>query len=232
MKKPEIIFEDSHLLIIVKPPNMPAQGDPSGDPDLLSVMKEYLREKYHKPGGAYLGLVHRLDRPVGGLMALAKTSKAAARLSEQVRTKTMERQYLTVVRGDAPDGGQLSDFLIKYAGTNTVHVVPKDRKGAKEARLSYACLGRKEGMSLLKVRLYTGRSHQIRVQLTHAGYPLFGDARYGHGKPGQQIALWGAFLSLDHPTQKERLHFSALPPLEIEPWNCFQEEIGTLEQAF
>ena len=226
MKTPDVVYEDNHLLIACKPPNMPTQGDPTGDPDLLSVMKDYLKEKHGKPGEAYLGLVHRLDRPVGGLVALAKTSKAAARLSEQVRTKTMDRQYLTVVRGETPEEGELTDWLLKYAGTNTVHVVLAGRRGAKEAQLSFRQLATREGMSLLLVKLYTGRSHQIRVQLTHAGFPLWGDGRYGGGKPGQQIALWGAFLSLTHPTKKTRLHFSTLPPAEAEPWNLFQEEIA------
>ena len=231
MTRPEIVFEDNHLLIVCKPPNMPTQSDPSGDPDLLSVMKEYLKEERQKAGEAYLGLVHRLDRPVGGLVALAKTSKAAARLSEQVRAKTMGRRYLAAVRGDAPEEGELTDWLLKYAGTNTVHVVPAERRGAKEARLAFRRLARREGMSLLLVRLYTGRSHQIRVQLSHAGYPLWGDARYGGGKPGQQIALWGAFLSLAHPTKKTRLRFTALPPAEAEPWRLFSGEIGEIAAA-
>ena len=229
--EPRVVYEDNHLLIVCKPPNMPTQSDPSGDPDLLTVMKGYLTEKYRKSGEAYLGLVHRLDRPVGGLVALAKTSKAAARLSEQVRTKTMDRRYLCVVRGDAPEEGELTDWLLKYAGTNTVHVVPAGRRGAKEARLSFRRLASREGMSLLLVRLYTGRSHQIRVQLSHAGFPLWGDARYGGGRPGQQIALWGAFLSLDHPTKKARLQFTALPPADGEPWRLFSGEIGETAAA-
>ena len=231
MKEPAVVYEDNHLLIVCKPPNMPTQSDPSGDPDLLTVMKAYLKEERGKPGEAYLGLVHWLDRPVGGLVALAKTSKAAARLSEQVRAKTMGRRYLTIVRGDAPEEGELTDWLLKYAGTNTVHVVPPGRRGAKEARLSFRCLARREGMSLLLVRLYTGRSHQIRVQLSHAGFPLWGDARYGGGRPGQQIALWGAFLSLAHPTRKEEMHFTALPPADGEPWRLFSLKIGEIAAA-
>ena len=228
MKWPEVVLEDNHLLIVVKPPNMPTQADASGDPDLQSVMKQYLKDKYAKPGEVYLGLVHRLDRPVGGLVALARTGKAAARLSEQVRTKTMERRYLAVVRGEAPETGELTDWLLKDPGTNTVRTVPEGTDGAKEARLSFHRLAQKKEMSLLLVTLFTGRSHQIRVQLSHAGFPLFGDARYGKGRPGEQIALWGAFLSLMHPTKKERLNFSALPPAETNPWCCFQDEIVAL----
>ena len=220
-----VVGEDNHILVVVKPQNMPTQADDSGDPDLQSVMKDYVAEKYHKPGAVYLGLVHRLDRPVGGLVVLARTSKAADRLSAQVREKTLSRQYLTVVRGHAPDSAALSDWLLKDSATNTVRVVPEGTAGARDARLSFVCLCRADGLSLLRVRLYTGRSHQIRVQLSHAGFPIWGDARYGGGKPGEQIALWGAFLGMIHPTQKEAMQFSALPPIEKAPWKCFAEAL-------
>ncbi|MBR2942676.1 MAG: RluA family pseudouridine synthase [Clostridia bacterium] len=224
-----VVYEDNHLLVVVKPPNMPTQADASGDPDLHSTMKQYIAEKYQKPGAVYLGLVHRLDRPVGGLVVLAKTSKAADRLSEQVRKKTLARQYVAAVRGDAADERELNDYLLKDEKTNTVRAVPANTPGAKDAKLVYRCVGREGELSLLRVRLFTGRSHQIRVQLSHSGVPIWGDARYGAGKPGQQIALWGAHLGLVHPTKKEEMHFDALPPREAMPWRIFGEEIWQSE---
>ncbi|MGN0995478.1 MAG: RluA family pseudouridine synthase [Candidatus Ventricola sp.] len=216
-----IAYEDNHLLVVVKPPNMPTQADASGDPDLHSTMKRYIAEAYQKPGAVYLGLVHRLDRPVGGLVVLARTSKAADRLSQQVRQKTLARQYVAAVRGKAPERGELTDTLLKDERTNTVRVVAPGTPGGKDARLCYARVASEQGLSLVRVRLYTGRSHQIRVQLSHAGTPIWGDARYGAGRPGEQIALWGAHLGLVHPTTKETLHFTALPPRDAMPWRCF-----------
>ncbi len=224
-----IVYEDNHLLIVVKPSNMPTQADASGDPDLHSTMKQYIAETYNKPGAVYLGLVHRLDRPVGGLVALAKTSKAADRLSEQVRQKTLSRQYVAAVRGDAPDARELSDYLLKDERANTVRVVPQNTTGAKDAKLCYAKAGEAGGLSLLRVKLFTGRSHQIRVQLSHSGNPIWGDARYGAGRPGEQIALWGAHLGLVHPTKKEEMHFTALPPMARAPWDRFSLEIWERE---
>ena len=224
-----IAYEDNHLLIVVKPPNMPTQADASGDPDLLTVMKAYVAETYHKPGAVYLGLVHRLDRPVGGLLALARTSKAADRLSAQVRDKTLAREYVAAAQGDVDAPGELTDWLLKDERTNTVRAVLQGTPGAKIARLSYAPVGRADGLTLLRVKLYTGRSHQIRVQLAHMGHAIWGDARYGGGRPGQQIALWGAHLGLVHPTKKEAMRFDALPPMDAEPWRRFGPEAWARE---
>ena len=184
-----IVYEDNHLLVVVKPPNMPTQADASGDPDLHSTMKRYIAEKYQKPGAVYLGLVHRLDRPVGGLVVLARTSKAADRLSAQVRDKTLARQYVAAVRGTPEAEAELCDWLLKDERTNTVRAVAQGTPGAKDARLRYARVGAADDLTLVRVRLFTGRSHQIRVQLAHHGMPIWGDARYGSGRPGQQIAL-------------------------------------------
>lgn len=216
-----IVYEDNHLLVVVKPPNMPTQADSSRDGDLLSVMKAYVGQKYNKPGEVYLGLVHRIDRPVGGLVVIARTSKAAERLSKQVREKTLSRGYLACVQGSAKDAATLEDSLLKDAAKNMVRVVPQATAGAKDAKLQYWCCDRDEALSLVRVRLYTGRSHQIRVQLAHAGLPIWGDARYGGGQSGQQIALWGAFLRLEHPTKKERLAFYAPPNAFSQPWKRF-----------
>ena len=220
----QIVYEDNHLLVVVKPPNMPTQADASGDPDLHGTMKRYIAEKYNKPGAVYLGLVHRLDRPVGGLVVLAKTSKAADRLSEQVRKKTLARQYVAAVRGEARNEAELNDWLLKDEKTNTVRAVSAGTPGAKDAKLVYRRVGAGGGLSLVRVKLFTGRSHQIRVQLSHSGNPIWGDARYGAGRPGEQIALWGAHLGLVHPTKKEEMHFDAPPPKDAMPWRLFGED--------
>ena len=225
----QIVYEDNHLLVVVKPPNMPTQADASGDPDLHSTMKRYIAEKFDKPGAVYLGLVHRLDRPVGGLMVLARTSKAADRLSGQVREKTLARQYVAAVRGSAPEHAELRDWLLKDERTNTVRAVAAGTPGAKDAHLTWQKAGEADGLSLIRVKLFTGRSHQIRVQTSHAGFPIWGDARYGAGRPGEQIALWGAHLGLVHPTKKEELRFTALPPRDARPWHGFGEAIWARE---
>jgi len=225
-----IVYEDNHLLVVVKPPNMPTQADASGDPDLHSTMKRYIAETYNKPGAVYLGLVHRLDRPVGGLVVLAKTSKAADRLSEQVRKKTLARQYTAAVRGRAKDEAELCDWLLKDEKTNTVRCVREGTPGAKDAKLVYRRVGESEGLSLVRVKLFTGRSHQIRVQLMNSGTPIWGDARYGAGRPGEQIALWGAHLGLVHPTKKEEMHFDALPPMDQMPWRLFGADVWKNEE--
>lgn len=219
-----VLYEDNHLLVVVKPPNLPVQADASGDIDLLTLMKGYIGEKYHKPGAVYLGLCHRLDRPVGGMMVLARTSKAAARLSAAFAGHGVQKTYLAVVRGAAPDQMELCDYLLKDGRSGMVKVVEASAPGAKQARLVSENLARREGLSLQKVRLMTGRSHQIRVQHANAGFPLWGDARYGQGRPGEQIALWAARLEFEHPTRKTPMRFVSLPP-ESGAWAVFRDEI-------
>ncbi len=210
-----ILYEDNHLLVVEKPVNIPVQADISGDEDLLSLLKRYLRERYNKPGEAYLGMVHRLDRPVGGVMAFAKTSKAAARLTAQFRSHEAKKRYCAIVTGDPKPNAALTDWLYKDEKTFSSCVVPAGTDGAKEARLSYALLARSEKDALLDIELYTGRSHQIRVQLSHAGLPIVGDQRYKeNAKPGTQIRLWAYALTLTHPTQKEPMTFFSAPPWE------------------
>jgi len=205
-----VIYEDNHLLIVEKPPNLLTQGDATGDPSLVDEAKAYLKEKYDKPGDVYLGLVHRLDRPVGGLVALARTSKAASRLSGQLRTHAMRREYLAVAHGaDIVPSGECTDYLLDENGT--VRIVPGGTPGAKEAVLEWTVLGTQNETTLLHIRLQTGRKHQIRVQLAKLGHPIVQDMRYGVDSPGEPIALWGAKLTLTHPTKKEAMTFSSKP---------------------
>lgn len=218
-----IVYEDNHLLVAVKPPNMPSQEDVSGDRDILSLLKDDIKKRYNKPGNVYLGLVQRLDRPVGGLMVFARTSKAASRLSEAVRTRSIDKQYWAVVRGKPQAAkDRLEHYLRKDAQKNTVSVVSSDAPGAKQAILTYEVLETAGDLSLLNVVLETGRPHQIRVQLAHIGCPLYGDQRYGASvnKPGQQIALWSRQLSFVHPVRKEPLSFQSNPPNQY-PWDVF-----------
>ena len=225
-----VLYADNHLLVVEKPANLPTQADSSGDDDLLSILKRYIAEKYHKPGAVYLGLVHRLDRPVGGVMVFARTSKAASRLSETFRTHEQDRRYLAVTEGEIASEMTLEDDLIKDGRTGMVRAVKEGTPGAKQARLITRPQAVREGLTLTQVQLFTGRAHQIRVQHAHAGHPLWGDKRYGHGVPGRQIALWAYFLALEHPTRHERLCFTSRPPRQ-GAWNAFEGEIDRLIEA-
>jgi len=219
-----VIYEDNHLLIVEKPPNLLTQGDATGDPSLVDEAKAYLKEKYDKPGDVYLGLVHRLDRPVGGLVALARTSKAASRLSEQLRTHRMQREYFAVVHGaDIAAHGTCSNALLDDEGT--VCVVPEGTGNAKEAVLHWKTLGTRDELALVHIRLETGRKHQIRVQLQNIGHPIVQDMRYGVDPPGEPIALWGAVLHLTHPTKNEAMTFYSRP--KGKAFALFQPEIDT-----
>ena len=211
MAEPKILYEDNHLLIAVKPPGMPSQEDESGDLDMLTALKGYIKEKYNKPGEAWLGLVHRLDRPAGGAMAFARTSKAAARLSEQMRSGSFQKEYLCVCTG-TPPGGRLEHYLRKDTRTNTVTASAAEFPNSQWAALDYKPLETRDGLTLCRVQLLTGRPHQIRVQLCTAGYPLWGDQRYNpNAHPGQWLALWSRKIELDHPTRGERMMFECLP---------------------
>lgn len=214
MQKLKVIYEDNHIIVVEKTPNIPSQSDKTGDIDMLTIVKQYIKEKYCKPGNVYLGLVHRLDRPVGGIMIFAKTSKAAGRLSEQIRNKTFKKKYLAVVDGKIEKrSGVLEDYLYKDERNNMSKVVSKDKKNAKLAKLDYEVITYNEvkNLSLVKINLHTGRHHQIRVQLSHFGHSIFGDQKYGTRGQGKQIALWAYELTIQHPISKEEITFKDLP---------------------
>ena len=216
--KINIIYEDNHILVVEKPINIPVQEDSSKDEDLLSILKKYIKEKYNKPGNVYLGLVHRLDRPVGGIMVFARTSKAASRLSEQIRNKTFNKIYNAVVIGNINESGTLKDKLLKDEKNNIVRI---DEKG-KDAILNYNKIDFKNDMSLVEIDLETGRSHQIRVQFAHYGYPLYGDNKYNkNAKVGEQVALFAKRIEFVHPTTKEKLIFEIDLPNRY-PFNLFK----------
>lgn len=219
-----ILYEDNHLLVVNKPKGVLSQEDHTGEPDVLNLCKEYIKQEYNKPGNVFLGLLHRLDRPVSGVMMLAKTSKAASRISEQIRKRKLDKTYLVVVNGTAPENGFLTHHLLKNNETNVVKVVSGDTKQAKKAQLTFQRLSISEGLSLLRVSLITGRAHQIRVQLADHGYPIWGDHKYGSGKQNS-IALHAFELACEHPTLKKEVKFKALPELGY-PWNLFQSEIN------
>lgn len=215
-----VIYEDNHLLVVEKPINIPVQEDSSKDKDLLTILKEYLKNKYNKPGNVYLGLVHRLDRPVGGIMVFAKTSKAASRLSEQIRKNEFNKVYNAVVIGNIDKEKKLVDKLLKDEKRNIVTVNPK----GKESILNFKKIYNKDNLSLVEINLETGRSHQIRVQMSHYGYPLYGDQKYNkNAKVGEQVALFAKKISFVHPTTKEKLVFELDLPRRY-PFNIFRKE--------
>ncbi|MDR1773795.1 MAG: RluA family pseudouridine synthase [Clostridioides sp.] len=224
----KVLYEDNHIIVVEKPVNILSQSDSTGDKDMITLLKLFLKEKYNKPGNVFVGLVHRLDRPVGGVMIFAKTSKAASRLSEQVRNKTFKKTYLAVVDGNFKKNyGEFEDYLYKNKKTNTVYIVDKNHKDAKNALLSYKVLESIEDknlrkFSLVEIDLKTGRPHQIRVQFSSRNHTLFGDQRYGkNSKVGEQLALWSHKIEILHPTTKEKMIFESNPP-EKYPWKIFK----------
>ena len=217
MNKINVLYEDNHIIVVEKPINMLSQSDSTKDIDLLTLVKQYIKEKYKKPGNVYVGLVHRLDRPVGGVMVFAKTSKAASRLSRQIANQEMKKSYLAIVDGIInEEHGIYQDKIEKNRDGNSII----SEKG-KTAILEYKVLERnkKENKTLVKISLKTGRHHQIRVQFSYHGHPLSGDQRYGKNDK-TQIALYAYRLELTHPTTKKRLSFQILPP-QIDHWTEF-----------
>lgn len=222
--KINVIYEDNHIIVVEKPVNIPSQGDKTGDIDMLTLIKEYIKEKYNKPGNVYLGLVHRLDRPVGGVMVFAKTSKAASRLSEQVREKVFQKRYLVICNGKMEKtSGTLEDYLLKNERSNMSKVVKEGTKNSKYANLDYEVLkyDKDLDLSVLKILLHTGRHHQIRVQLASRGHSIYGDQKYGGRGHGKQITLWAYSLTIFHPITKEEMEFKAIPQ-KISSWKILE----------
>ncbi len=206
LPKINIIYEDNHILVVEKPINIPVCEDESKDLDLLSILKDYIKVKYNKPGNVYLGLVHRLDRPVGGVMVFAKTSKAAGRLSKQVSEHTLKKTYYAVVYGKVKEKDTLVDYLYKDTKKNISYVVDKTK--GKESILDYKLISYKDNYSLVEINLKTGRSHQIRVQFSSRGFPLIGDAKYNKNHDGKtNVALFAKKLDFIHPVTKEQMIF-------------------------
>ncbi len=218
-----ILHEDNHVIVVLKPQNVPSCEDESKDKDMLTVIKEYIKIKNNKPGNVYVGLVHRLDRPTGGVMVFAKSSKAASRLSEQMKTGDFEKKYYTVLVGVPRESkATLTNYMKKNPINNMVYVCPQTVEGAKFAELEYRVIQEVGGYCFTEVKLHTGRTHQIRVQMAHMGTPVFGDMRYGgeNAKKGR-LALWATSLSFTHPVSKERLCFKIEPPKDLIPWKAF-----------
>ena len=226
MEELTILHEDNHIIVVLKPQNVPTCEDESKDLDLLNMIKDYIKTTYNKQGNVYLGMVHRLDRPTGGVMVFAKSSKAASRLSEQMKDGDFEKKYYTVLVGKPKeDKATLTGYMKKNAVNNMVYMCGETVSGAKFAQLDYTVLEHKDGLSLTEVRLHTGRSHQIRVQMSSVGTPVYGDMRYGgeSAKKGH-LALWAYYLSFTHPVTKERMVFRVQPPKDLSPWSTFDTE--------
>ncbi|MBN1104213.1 MAG: RluA family pseudouridine synthase [Deltaproteobacteria bacterium] len=209
----EVLYEDNHLIAVLKPAGVLVQGDRSGVPSLMDMTKEYIKSKYGKPGKVFLGLLHRLDRPVSGVVLFARTSKAASRLSEQWRSRSVKKVYWALVHGRMePPAGTLTSYLKK--GPSRVETGFEGARGVQEATLSHRTLRRSEPHSLLEIHLHTGRKHQIRVQLAAAGCPIVGDVKYG-GTPsrsGPGLCLTARSLTFIHPTRGEEVTIEAPPP--------------------
>lgn len=219
MNRLNILYEDNHIIVVVKPNNVLSQGDNTGDIDMLTLIKGYLKEKYNKPGNVYLGLVHRLDRPVSGVMVFAKTSKAASRLSMQVANHTFKKTYLAIVNNiDIEDSGEYVDYIVKTSDNSSKI---SDEENGKYCKLMYTTLERNKdlNLALVKINLETGRHHQIRVQFSSRNHVLYGDQRYGK-KDNKQICLHACRIEFIHPVTKEKMLFESLPP-KVGMWLNF-----------
>lgn len=219
-KSIKILYEDNHLIVVVKPAGIPSQADKTGDEDMLSLLKLYIKEKYNKPGDVYLGLVHRLDRMTSGIMVFARTSKAASRLSKNIREGDFKKRYLAVLNGYLQKEQKsilLENYLVKDERNNISKVTNKDVKNSKLASLEYKVLdnfiANNKEYTYVEVKLNTGRHHQIRVQFSNIGHSLYGDIKYGKNvnKTGQKLALFAYNLSFFHPTKDEVMEFRVLP---------------------
>lgn len=217
----DILYEDNHCLVLDKPAGLLTQGDVTGEPTALEWARAYLKARYAKPGNVFVGLVHRLDRPTSGVLLLARTSKAAARLSEQFRAGTVEKIYWAVVEGGLDeDSGEWTDRLWKDERRNIVHVVDDEASEGRKARLAFRVIGRGPKWTTLELRPLTGRSHQIRIQLASRGLPIVGDRKYGAKSTLQaldgrtRVALHANRMSFTHPTRGEAISVIAPVPAD------------------
>ena len=218
-----VIYEDNHLIVVEKPYGVLSQSDITGDDDMLSLCKAYIKKKYKKPGDVYLGLVHRLDRPTGGVMVFARTSKAAARLTKQIQSGKFEKSYIAVLAARPQiSKGKLVHYLLKDEDDRIAKVVDANNKGAKRAELEYEVLDEKDGLTLVSIKLLTGRFHQIRAQFNEIGCSVYGDMKYGDCDVKDKLALFACEVCLEHPTKKERMCFKAEP--KQYPFSLFEEQ--------
>lgn len=215
----QILYEDNHLLAVAKPPGLITQGAAAGEPSVVEWARQSLKERYHKPGNVYVGVVSRLDAHASGVVLLARTSRAAARLAEQFRERSVQKTYWALVAGNPPDAGECEHWLLEDDAQRQVRVVSPGAPGGKLARLRFRRLGGQAGVAWLEVDLETGRKHQIRVQLAERGWPILGDRKYGSRQAFPQgIALHARSLVVDHPTRHEPLELSAPPPPAWRKW--------------
>lgn len=222
----DVVYEDNHLIIVNKSSSEIVQGDKTGDKPLAEMVKEYIKQKYHKPGNVFLGVVHRLDRPVSGLVVFARTSKALARLNEMFRTKEVHKTYWAIV-GNCPltEEGELVHWLVRNEKQNKSYAYDKEKPEAKKAILDYKLIGRSERYFLLEVDLKTGRHHQIRCQLAKMGCPIKGDLKYGspRSNPDGSICLHARRVRFVHPVSKQEIDVTAPVP-EGNLWHSFQND--------
>lgn len=220
----DILYEDNHILVCIKPVGILSQSDSSGEEDMITILKEYVEAKHE---AAEIGPVHRLDRNVGGVMVFSKKAFVAAKLSKDIQDRNFHKEYYAVVHNCPEEKqGVWKDLLFKDSSKNKSFVVARPRKGVKEASLEYEVVGTKDSplgvVSLVRIRLHTGRTHQIRVQFSSRKMPLVGDGKYGSKDNGCEIALWSYKLEFKHPVKKNKIEFSKLPA-DCYPWNLFEQ---------
>lgn len=212
-----VVYEDNHIIIVYKESGEIVQGDKTGDTPLSDIVKDYIKEKYQKPGNVFLGVVHRLDRPVSGLVVFARTSKALSRLNEMFRIGEVHKTYWAITKNmPAIEEGRLEHWLVRNEKQNKSYAYAKEKPGAKKAVLEYKMIGRTDNYSLLEVRLLTGRHHQIRCQLAAMGCPIKGDLKYGaqRSNPDGSISLLSHRVEFVHPVSKERIDVTSPVPAD------------------
>lgn len=228
----EVIYEDNHIIVVNKAPGEIVQGDKTGDEPLVETLRRYIKEKYAKPGNVFCGVVHRLDRPVGGLVIFAKTSKALSRLNDMLRNGEIHKTYWAISR-NAPQepSGELTHYITTTERNNKSYASPTPKPGAKEARLRYREVAATERYHLLEIELLTGRKHQIRVQLAAIGCPIKGDLKYGdkRSNPDGSISLLARRIEFIHPVSRKPVSLTAPVPQEDNLWRALEDAAQTAE---